>query len=195
MTSAAPEGLEGLGLDRAALQALAAYLELLGRWAPRINLTAARTPRERIATLVAPVTPFAGLLAPGRLLDIGSGNGSPGVVLAILRPDLAVTLLEPRSKRWAFLREACRAIGRTDVEVLKCRHDSPAVSPAENVTLRALALPLSALVTLLEPGGQILAWGRAPAGSEQGFSSETLRVAGGYRVHRISDRRRVPRET
>ena len=63
----------------------------------------------RVALLVAPVLPLADLLEPGELLDVGSGNGSPGLVLALLRPRLDVTLLEPRQRRWAFLREAARA--------------------------------------------------------------------------------------
>ena len=56
--------------------------------------------------------PARALPAPGALVDVGSGNGSPGLVLALLRDDLSVTLLEPRQKRWAFLREASRRAGR-----------------------------------------------------------------------------------
>ena len=90
---------------------------------PRINLTGARTAEERVAILVAP-SAGVGRPGPGLLLDLGSGNGSPGLVLAALRPDLPVTLLEPRQRRWAFLREAARATGRADVDVRRCRHDA-----------------------------------------------------------------------
>jgi 16S rRNA (guanine527-N7)-methyltransferase len=82
------------------------YLDLVAAWNPRVNLTGARTAAERVAVLVGPVAPVAEALHPGLLLDVGSGNGSPGLVLALLRPDLPVTLLEPRQRRWAFLREA-----------------------------------------------------------------------------------------
>jgi 16S rRNA (guanine527-N7)-methyltransferase len=126
-----------------------------------VNLTGARTPRERVATLVAPVLPAAPLPAPGRLLDVGSGNGSPGLVLALLRPDLEVTLLEPRHKRWAFLREAARAAGR-QVAVLRQRHDEYAGPPAATVTVRALALGPLALAPLVAEGGRLLVFGPAP---------------------------------
>jgi 16S rRNA (guanine527-N7)-methyltransferase len=98
----------------------------------------------------------------GRLIDVGSGNGSPGLVLAILRPDLRTTLLEPRLKRWTFLREATRVLGRSDIEVLRMRHEGYCGPPAETVTLRALALPLPALAPLLVPGGTLLVFGGAP---------------------------------
>lgn len=153
--------LSALGLEGAARERLGHYLDLLASWAAHINLTAARNPDERVRVLVAPVLPAAPLLA-GRLLDIGSGNGSPGLVLALLRPELPVTLLEPRTKRWAFLREAARLIGRPDVEVLRLRHDAYAGPAVATVTLRALALPLSELGALVAPGGRLLVFGPAP---------------------------------
>jgi 16S rRNA (guanine527-N7)-methyltransferase len=111
-----------------------------------------------VSLLVAPVVAAASVPAPGRLIDVGSGNGSPGLVLALLRADLEVTLLEPRRKRWAFLREAARAAGRPDVDVRRERHDAYPGPPAATVTLRALALPLAALAPLVAPGGQVLAF-------------------------------------
>jgi len=100
-------------------------------------------------------------LVEGPLLDVGSGNGSPGLVLALLRPGLPVTLLEPRQRRWAFLREAARAAGRADVRVLRLRHDAYAGPPAQTVTLRALSLEASQLLPLLRPGGRLLVLGAA----------------------------------
>jgi 16S rRNA (guanine527-N7)-methyltransferase len=99
-------------------------------------------------------------VGPGRLLDVGSGNGSPGLVVALLRPQLQVTLLEPRARRWAFLREAARTAGRPDVDVRRLRHDAYRGEPAETVTLRALALPLSALSRLVVEGGLVLVLGQ-----------------------------------
>src|SRR4051812_3127442 len=110
--------LAGLGLAPTAAAALARYLDLVAAWNPRVNLTGAGTAEERVAILVAPVLAAVSLPEAGRVLDIGSGNGSPGIVLAALRPDLLLTLLEPRQKRWAFLREAARAVGRPDLDVL-----------------------------------------------------------------------------
>jgi 16S rRNA G527 N7-methylase RsmG len=114
-----------------------------------------------VRVLVAPVLPAAGLVGR-RLVDVGSGSGSPGLVLALLRPDVRVTLLEPRARRWAFLREAARAAGRPDVEVLRLRHDQYPGPPADTLTVRALALPLDALAPLVAEGGVVLAFGAGP---------------------------------
>ncbi|HVR71058.1 MAG TPA: RsmG family class I SAM-dependent methyltransferase [Vicinamibacteria bacterium] len=173
--------LEALGLPAAATQGLAAYLDLLAAWTRRVNLTGARTPAERVALLVAPVVPAAPWPAPGRLIDVGAGNGSPGLVLALLRPDLEVTLLEPRQKRWAFLREAGRAAGRPDLTIRRERHDAYPGPPAATVTLRALALPLPALVPLVIPGGRVLVFGGRPRAAE-GWAEEP--PGPGFRVFR-----------
>lgn len=114
--------------------------------------------------LVGDVLPAAALPAPGGLVDVGSGNGSPGLVLALVRDDLEVTLLEPRARRWAFLREAARATGRS-VRVLRVRHDGYPGPPARTVTLRAVALPLADLAPLVSPGGRVLVFGGRPRAS------------------------------
>jgi 16S rRNA (guanine527-N7)-methyltransferase len=131
-------------------------------WSPRVNLTGAKSDEERVAVLVAPVIGASGILGPGDSLDVGSGNGSPGLVLALLRPDLRTTLLEPRQKRWAFLREATRLVARPDIKVLRERHDQYSGPPAANVTLRAVRLDLGELEPLLAPGGQVIYFGGPP---------------------------------
>ncbi len=155
--------LGALGLAAPVEARLAAYLDTLGAWGRRINLTGARTPTERVERLVAAVVPIAHVPEPGTLIDVGSGNGSPGFVLALLREDLEVTLLEPRMRRWAFLREAARSAGRPDIRVLRSRHDSYVGEPARTVTVRALALPLGQLEPLVQPAGQVIVLGRPPA--------------------------------
>lgn len=140
---------------------LAAYLDTLAAWSRRVNLSGARTPAERVRLLVGDVLPAAGLPSPGSLVDVGSGNGSPGLVLALVRDDIEATLLEPRARRWAFLREAARAAGRP-VRVLRVRHDGYPGPPARTVTLRAVALPLGELAPLVVPGGRVLVFGGRP---------------------------------
>jgi len=125
-------------------------------------------------------------LEPGLLLDIGSGNGSPGLVLAALRPDLPVTLLEPRQRRWAFLREAARVVGRADVEVRRARHDGYAGPPAQTVSLRALALPLPEIAPLVAPGGRVLIWGPRPP-PDEGFVVEPDPALGVHARRRAGD--------
>jgi len=185
--------LEALGLAGPTLARLEAYLDLLAAWSRRINLTGARTPEERVRTLVAGVLPAAALVEGGALLDIGSGNGSPGLVLGLLRDDQDVTLLEPRVRRWAFLREAVRVSGRERVTVLRLRHDSYRGAPAQTVTLRGLHLPLSELVPLVAPAGRVLLFGTAAAGVEP-FSLEQNRPLPQGRLY-VLRAPPVPRET
>jgi 16S rRNA (guanine527-N7)-methyltransferase len=155
--------LEALGLPAPALGRLAAYLDTLAAWSPRVNLTGARTPQERVRLLVADVVAAVALPLPGRLVDVGSGNGSPGLVLALLRDDLDVTLLEPRARRWAFLREAARATGRAGISVERHRHDTFSGPAFATATVRALSLPLGELARLVAPGGRVIVFGGRPA--------------------------------
>ena len=158
-------------MPAAARPGLERYLDLLADWSARVNLTGARTPAARAALLVGEALPASALALPGRLVDVGSGNGSPGLVLALLRPELQVTLLEPRQRRWAFLREACRAAGRSDIEVLRARHDAWPGPPASTATVRGLDLTLSALAPLVRDGGRLVLFGRRrPA--EPGWRAE-----------------------
>lgn len=126
----------------------------------------------------------AAIPEPGSLIDVGSGNGSPGLVFALLRDDLDVTLLEPRARRWAFLREAARVTGRA-VRVLRARHDGYGGPPARTVTLRGLALSLADLALLVEPGGRLLVFGGRPGkGGPFEETGEGGGLAGGVMVFR-----------
>lgn len=182
--------LEALGLPHAAAGQLAAYLDRLAAWNARVNLTAARTPAERVRILVGPVLPLAPLPERGPLLDIGSGNGSPGFVLGVLRPDLETTLLEPRLRRWAFLAEAARALGEPRIRVLRQRHEDYAGPRAHTLTVRGLKISLGALARLVEPGGQLLISDPAPRAAEGWLQREPSPP--GFRCYR---RQHVPRET
>jgi 16S rRNA G527 N7-methylase RsmG len=84
--------------------------------------------------------------------------------LALLRPELRVSLLEPRARRWTFLREACRELDRRDVEVLRIRHEDYQGPRVENVSVRALAVGWGGLERLLVPGGRALLY-QAPRGA------------------------------
>jgi 16S rRNA (guanine527-N7)-methyltransferase len=183
--------LEALHLDEPAVARLAVYLDAVAAWGRRINLTGARTAEERVKRLVADVLPVHALPEPGSLLDVGSGNGSPGLVLALLRDDLTVTLLEPRARRWAFLREAVRVSGRAGVGVLRSRHDTYSGAPACTVTVRALVLPLPELAPLVEPEGRVVVLGRRPA-LQGPFEAEGFDRAGVHVFRRVGA---VSRET
>jgi 16S rRNA (guanine527-N7)-methyltransferase len=183
--------LEALNLAEPAVARLTAYLDAVAAWSRRVNLTGARTPEERAERLVGDVLPIVALPGAGTLLDVGSGNGSPGLVLALLRDDLAVTLLEPRARRWAFLREAVRTSGGPRVDVRRERHDTYSGAPARTVTVRALALPLGELAPLVTPGGRLVILGRRPP-LEGPFEAEAPGRAGVHVFRRLGA---VSRET
>ena len=97
----------------------------------------------------------------GELVDIGSGAGLPGVVLAMLRPGIRVVLLEPMLRRSAFLEECVARLDLPNVTVVRGRaEDMAGVIRADIATARAVA-PLDRLAGwaagLLRPGGEILA--------------------------------------
>ena len=98
----------------------------------------------------------------GSLVDIGSGAGLPGLVLAMLRPSLEVTLLEPLLRRSVFLEECVAQLGLANATVLRARAEDKAAARvrADVATARAVA-PLGRLAgwaaPLLRPGGQLLA--------------------------------------
>jgi 16S rRNA G527 N7-methylase RsmG len=176
--------LAALSLPPHAVPPLQAYLRCLDAWAARINLTGARRGRERVDLLITCVAPLASHLRPGRVLDIGSGNGSPGLVLAALRPELPVVLLEPRQRRWAFLRDAAREMGRSDLEILRLRHDQYQGPPAVNLVARAVALPLPDLAPLVAPGGQAILIGRRVESGGTGFEDPESLGGQAYRYRR-----------
>jgi 16S rRNA (guanine527-N7)-methyltransferase len=98
----------------------------------------------------------------GELVDIGSGAGLPGIVLAMLRPSLHVILLEPLLRRSVFLEECVSALDLPNATVLRARAEEKAAAriEADVATARAVA-PLDRLVGwaagLLRPGGELLA--------------------------------------
>ena len=90
---------------------LSIYLELILKWNARINLTAIRTPEEIVRRHFGESL-FAGMRlgACQTLLDFGSGAGFPGLPIQLVRPDVAVTVAESRSKKAAFLHEVTRSL-------------------------------------------------------------------------------------
>ena len=143
-----------------------AYLQLLFRWNEKINLTAIRD-EEKTVTRHFGESLFVARHVPlhGNLFDIGSGAGFPGLALKIVAPDLSVTLLEPVTKKRAFLKEAARICGFTKVTVRAERLEELASSlptPAYDfATIRAVG-NLAELIPLasycLTPGGNLLLW-------------------------------------
>jgi 16S rRNA (guanine527-N7)-methyltransferase len=111
----------------------------------------------------------ADLFGPGStLVDVGSGAGLPGIVLAICRPDLDVVLAEPLLRRTTFLAEAVSVLGLDNVRIERIRAEQMA-GGVDAVTARAVA-PLDRLarwsLPLIRPGGRLVALKGASAHRE-----------------------------
>lgn len=170
--------LEGASLSEHQLQQVSTYLDLLLRWNSKINLTAVREPEEIIErhfgeAFFAGNRIFADRL-PASAIDLGSGAGFPGLPLAILKPELKLTLLEANQKKAAFLREAARFLDLKNISVVAERAEQVNLK-AELVTLRAVerfeqALPIA--YRLLAEGGRLaLLIGSSQLQSAKSFSS------------------------
>jgi 16S rRNA (guanine527-N7)-methyltransferase len=153
---------------------LLAYLDLLLRWNRKINLTSIRTEEECVTRHFGESLYLARWVAlQGKLLDIGSGAGFPGLALGIAFPKLTTTLLEPVAKKRAFLKEAARVCGISGVEVRPERlEDFARQNPTrafETITARAVGhfdLLVPQAINLLRPDGRICLW----IGQNQGQS-------------------------
>ncbi|MDX1609204.1 MAG: 16S rRNA (guanine(527)-N(7))-methyltransferase RsmG [Halofilum sp. (in: g-proteobacteria)] len=163
-------GLAALGqeLDPARQRQLLAYRDELARWGRVHNLTAVLEPERMVPTHLLDSLVLLPLLRGTTLADVGSGGGLPGLPLAIAAPGLDVTLIEPRTKRAAFLAHVARHLGLANVKVERCRaEDLPAGDGFDTVVTRAfgrLAAFAAAAGGLARPGGCLLAAkGRDPA--------------------------------
>ena len=122
---------------------------------------------------------LAGLLSEdASVCDVGSGAGLPGIVLAIVRPDARVTLVEPLLRRTSFLEEVVADLGLSNCEVRRGRAEAlHGVERYDVVTSRAVA-PLSKLLgwsmPLVAPGGALVAMKGSRAASEIADAAETL---------------------
>jgi 16S rRNA (guanine527-N7)-methyltransferase len=128
--------------------------------------------------------------AETRLADLGSGAGLPGIVLALVRPDLQITLVEPLLRRATFLTEAIDALDLgSSVEVVRVRAEEYRGAPFTVVTARAVA-PLDRLANLAFPmltgRGQLLAMKGRRAHDEVREHSPTLARLGAGRVEVVT---------
>ncbi|MDB4934074.1 MAG: uncharacterized protein JWP87_1046 [Labilithrix sp.] len=131
-------------VEESARVPLARWLDLLAEWNKRIDLTAARNGAELADLMLADAALLAKRIGPKlRVVDIGTGAGAPGLALALMRPDLDVTLVEPLAKRTAFLRTVVGTVGRPDVKILRERGEAVAtrMPGAFDVAISRATLP------------------------------------------------------
>jgi 16S rRNA (guanine527-N7)-methyltransferase len=118
------------------------YIRILLQWNEKVNLTAIRDPLEILYRHFCE-SMYAAVTVPvehGRLADVGSGGGFPGLPLKIIRPELRVFLVESSIKKVTFLAEVTRELGLKDVQVLARRYEElgEEVAPLDYVCSRAL---------------------------------------------------------
>jgi len=169
------EGIAEMRLDVSAAQQeqLMAYLGLMFKWNAVYNLTSLRDPMQMVThhllDSLAAVPAFGGAR---NVLDVGSGGGLPGIVLAIVRPDCRVSMIDTVHKKTAFLTQVKAELGLANVTVYTMRVEQLEVSDKFDViTSRAFA-DLSDFVNwsshlLAEQGRYIALKGVAPQDEQQ----------------------------
>ena len=126
----------------AQIAAIQRYMTMLLVWNEKINLTAIRDPLEVLYRHFCE-SMFAAVTVPlqaGRVADVGSGGGFPGLALRIARPELQVILIESNVKKATFLAEVVRELGFSDTRVLVSRYEDlgEEIAPLNFVCSRAL---------------------------------------------------------
>ena len=133
----------GLAPRPAQSRALLDYLDLLMHWNATYNLTAVRDRTamltQHLADCLAVIRPVERVVLQGRVLDVGSGGGLPGVVLAIMLPGLEVTCVDTVGKKAAFVRQVAGTLGLQNLHAAHARVETLAAAPFDLITSRAFA--------------------------------------------------------
>ncbi len=111
----------GLDISPAQVDQLLAYLALLVKWNKAYNLTAVRDPLQMVSRHLLDSLAVLPHIEGGRLIDVGTGAGLPGVVLAICRPDWRLSLLDSNGKKTRFLFQVKTELALANITVLHCR--------------------------------------------------------------------------
>ncbi len=138
-----------LDLTEAQLDTLLAYLALLQRWNATYNLTAVRDPAQMLTQHLADCLAVIGPLRrhgggihpvqPQRMLDVGSGGGLPGVVIAALNPGTHVTCVDTVGKKAAFIRQSAGELGLKNLFAEHARVEQLKALPFDVIVSRAFA--------------------------------------------------------
>ena len=172
------------------LDLLDRYAELLVSYNEKVNLTAITTPegiedRHFADSLLFAAQPEVA----GRMVDVGTGAGFPGVVAKIYKPDLELALMEPTGKRMDFLKYVCGELGLTGVEFVRERAEEAARKQWREAFDLASARAVAALPVLCEyclplvkVGGHFLAMKGPDADNELELAAAALRKLGGRAV-------------
>ena len=154
------------GIDVSGMLAaqLSEYVELLRHWNTRMNLTALDDKDAGLDRLIIePLVAVSHVPREGRAIDIGSGGGSPAIPLKLAVPELSLLMVESKTRKAAFLREACRQLEIEDVVVETGRYEALLSRPElhevhDLLTLRAVRIEarvLRGLQAFVKPGGVV----------------------------------------
>ncbi len=134
-------GIDRLGLDvsSAAVEKLLAFMALLKEWSGTYNLVAPREREFLLTRHLLDALSIAPWLREGSLLDVGTGAGLPGLPLAIIKPEMEVTLLDSAGKKIRFIRHVDRTLKLGNIHPLHQRIEDLSGAVYANITSRAFA--------------------------------------------------------
>jgi 16S rRNA (guanine527-N7)-methyltransferase len=179
----------GLFLPDDLTDRLLAYYELLSRWNRKINLTALDDPDAAIDRLllepILAVRHFPSADPP--IMDVGSGGGSPAIPMKLASPGSALTMVEVKARKSAFLREAIRTLELDRTVVETSRYEELLARPELHerfglLSLRAVRVEIRTLSTLqafVRPGGSVFLF-RGPSGPQKPESMPPLSFEGTF---------------
>ena len=157
------QGIEELGLrvEERSASLLITYVSLLLQQNQTINLTAIIDPMEAVTKHLLDSLSIAQYIPDGRIVDVGSGGGCPGIPLAIIKPENTFVLVEPKNKKAAFLKATTQALGLNNTKTICERSESAKLEQkADTIVCRALG-SLSYFVSvaghMLKKQGRLLA--------------------------------------
>ena len=151
------QGLSSLGInaDNSALEKLLIYYQELLKWSKKINLIGDASERDIIDSHFLDsltVLPYLDPCPPPGLIDVGTGAGFPGLPIKIVRPDLLVTLVEPRKKRGGFLRHMIRTLKLGGIKVIEQRieENTPDLLALRKKTPLLISRAVTSIIPFLE---------------------------------------------
>ena len=150
----------GLAPDVAVAERLAALVALLVKWNRVYNLTAVREPHAMVVRHILDSLVVLPFLTRGRLLDAGTGAGLPGLPIAIVRPDLSLTLLDSNAKKVRFVRQAATELGLDNLDVVQQRMEQYRPAQSFDMVISRAVASIGAMYRdtahLVRPGGRFL---------------------------------------
>lgn len=170
-------------ISGAQIDQLLAYIDLLLKWNKVYNLTAVRDADAMLTQHILDSLAVVPHIPPGRLLDVGSGPGLPGVPIAIIEPARSVSMLDSNTKKAAFIRQAAGALKLLNVSVYSQRVEEWRPTELFSVVISRAFAELRLFVErcshLVEPGGVLAAMkGIYP-------NEEIERLPAGFEVQRV----------